>query len=476
MSVVSYNSQRIIPVQTVSISVGYDRAETGEKLSKNYTLVISGTLLAFKGSPDSNGEFYSGSGATYPADEDIPMESRLGAILRKIQAIKKLFSDDNKEFYCQSSDASAPMRCIAWVESIEFSPGPYVDKAEYQVTLKTNNLFITGQEDNDDFDFLISSASETWEFSEVSEPEDENISRYYNLSHKITAQGKDLYSELGELTSRGFEQAKGWCSQRIGFDSSVLSNSFNEVSPSYGHYNHSRTTSYDEIAGSFDISESWVLTTSPCTEVYSINISKNIESNTTVSLEAEYNGFETRNTSMDITQTKYEAALARYNASSGLFYSRAINAYGGYLNYEPVTQAISMNPANGRISANFDYNDRPSQVIDYVAGEFINLSDGLSSDKFAEIFVLGRRNGPIIQDLQSQSSRTRNLSYECTVPRSSGLNLMSPLNNPSFSGQLQSLVSQVRPTEGVVMVAGQSANYSPSTGRFSYTCDWIYSN
>ena len=58
---VMYNGKRLIPAPLVSINKEYQRSPDNTKIGTNFNLTVNGTLLAYKGSPDSSGTFWTSS-------------------------------------------------------------------------------------------------------------------------------------------------------------------------------------------------------------------------------------------------------------------------------------------------------------------------------------------------------------------------------------------------------------------------------
>src|SRR4051812_43623959 len=89
---VLFNSNKIIPVEFITISYDPTRDPTNNQLATRLDIQIRGKLSATKGSPNSSGVFWNLP--DYPPDEDIPADGRLGSILAKQKALKNLFKAD----------------------------------------------------------------------------------------------------------------------------------------------------------------------------------------------------------------------------------------------------------------------------------------------------------------------------------------------------------------------------------------------
>src|SRR5687768_10659426 len=109
MGRVIYDSKRIIPAPLVTWQRAFDTTGDGEAVGTTYQFTVTGELVAFMGSPDSDGTFWTLGG--YPADESIAADSRLASILRKQDALRELFAIEGKTFEVQSADGSQPLTC-----------------------------------------------------------------------------------------------------------------------------------------------------------------------------------------------------------------------------------------------------------------------------------------------------------------------------------------------------------------------------
>jgi len=174
---VTHQRNHLIPAPFVSISKNYDKDGTGEILGVSYSIQLSGTLVADRGSPKANGAFIQGAGFDlFYAFTDNEWHQSL---LNKTKALMNLFSKDNDG---QLMTIDSPMlgnpqgiSCYVTVESVDLpghDPGdPY--KMPYTVNLSTNVLFGANDVpiDADDFElfenWLIKSATETWGVEEL---------------------------------------------------------------------------------------------------------------------------------------------------------------------------------------------------------------------------------------------------------------------------------------------------------------------
>jgi hypothetical protein len=174
---VSNQRNHLIPAPFVSISKNYDKDGTGEILGVSYSIQLTGTMVADRGSPKANGVFIQGAGVDvyygFTANEYHQ------ALLNKGKALMNMFS---KVYDGQLLTIDSPMfgnpqgiSCYVTVESVDL-PGhaegdPY--KMPYTINLSTNALFGPNDVpfDSDDYElaenWMIRTATETWGIEEV---------------------------------------------------------------------------------------------------------------------------------------------------------------------------------------------------------------------------------------------------------------------------------------------------------------------
>lgn len=494
---VMYNGKRIIPAPLVSINKDYQKSGDGTKIGSNFTLTITGKLFAYKGSPDSNGTFYTSSG--YPADEDIATDSRLSAIERKIDAMRDLFSEEGHQLEFQSADGAAPIKCNPQVVSINFPEGRWHDTVDYTITVTTDKLygasFVGVNEDN--FDYNILSASENWSLQsneqpqgvslslgEGSSPPNADDSRTYTLVHTISATGKRVYDAAGNLTQEAWKNARDFVESRDGYDSTVISQDLLDISARGARYNHIRSISYDELAGTYSLTETWTIANQNYLEQYTITTTESAETGVTrVSISGSVTGLYERSAdSVTDDVTGYENADAAWTTIESLLITRA-QSYSGYtLNTIPLTKTTGRNPASGVINYTYEYDTRPSNLITGSKSEVITVSNNWGVNVFAEQLVIGRALGPVLQDIGTYTALKRSLSIEAVFDRVSGIadDITSGYVGPGSSAMadIQNIVNAANPaTYGLTaFVSNQNDNWSPSNGRYSYNVEWTYEN
>lgn len=477
--VVSYDGKRLIPAPFVSITKSYQRSGNDEIIGATYSINVTGTIVAFKGSPNSSKVFHILSG--YPADETVLIDSRLGAILRKQEAIRDLFSEDGKSFEVQSADATQPMKCNPRVISINFPEGVWTDICQYTIVLECDKLYPV---DEDSFPNLLKDVQESWSLETDENAEGLNLPRTYRVSHNVTAVGKRFYDSTGSLPNQPWELARDYVLTRLGINSQfLLSSGVNNLPSYYGGYNHTRNENRDERAGSYNVTESWILTSGTALEDFSIETTSRADSAIrTVSINGNITGLEQRDANLGLLVSKYNNALAKFSSISGILFSRAQNYSNLSLNIAPLSARVGVNPIGGTLNYGYDYDTRPSNLVSGAISEVISLQDSLSTNVTAIIPVLGRALGPVLQPIGTSDALTRQLSIEVVMPTPSfGTGSVADIRTAFLhsqpSGQVDVIIQALSPANNgysQCYVQSNQASWDAKNGRYSHNITWVY--
>lgn len=507
---VQYDSKKIIPAPFVSVEKNYDRTGDTTKIGSRFTLTLSGSVVC-SGSPNSGGEFWQSSG--YP-DSDFQddfevissMTQRQKVLQNKMEAIRHLFAKDGLSFEVQPWDGSAPLKCYPRVQGISFAEGTWVDKIDYTITLECdelfgiNNEFINDAEDAArDADFFkdaegnklyLSEVAENWQLELVDgEAENENNPYTFRLTHNVSATGKKAYDDSG-LVSTGWEQAKRWVTPRLGLDASFINGTDALQLTGMIGYNHVRQESTDELAGTYGVTETWVLAKGNSREDFTVNIQTSIETGlTTVSVEGEVIGLDTRDANYQITESKWTAADAKFDSiSTGAttdIFNRAQTYSGISLNQTPLSSSVGKNPISGRISYTFSFDTRPTACITGALSESITITDKNPADVFAVIPVIGRAAGPVLQDMNTVTQRERSVSIEITMappnicPNNAANVALLMAASPAAQVDviIQAFAADLQSNYTQVFKSDDTPTWNPRpTGRYTRTVSWTFQN
>ncbi|SVA80008.1 uncharacterized protein METZ01_LOCUS132862 [marine metagenome] len=565
MGAVRYNNKRLIPAPFVGISKDYQK--TGQqKIGSLFTFSITGKLLACVGSPTSSGTFLDDRlihtdgtfGPTrpdkYPADEDAccaATNNTLSSFMVKENAIRELFAQEGKKFEIEGIDAatsnsvgeypltpSGSLYCFPRINNITFTEGQWVNTVDYTIGLECDEVFGLQGAQRDGYPFggagtedaqvsgeyfldaighklYLESATEDWalEFNET--PQTVESHHTFRLSHNVSAVGKKAYDE-GGLISEPWRQAQRWVSPRLGLDNTFIKGqgSTPDGSPASGlnlshawgtstGFNHTRSETTDELAGSYAVNETWIISSGNALEEFSVDTNTDAEtSKTTVSVQGLVTGLDTRDTDFRITESKWDAAEAKYEAIStgGLTSTifQRVQAYSGItdVNSEPLSSTIGRNPVAGTISYSYSYDDRPGNCISGAISESIVIQDTHPHDVFATIPCIGRSQGPVLQNMGTITEATRSVSIDVTMPFASGAKVCPRLLYGPDGEILSTTVdymtgaapkaavdviltafdTHLRLNYTQVFINADTESWDPWNGKYTRNLGWTYQN
>ena len=243
-------------------------------------------------------------------------------------------------------------------------------------------------------------------------------------------------------------------------------------------YNEVTKSVVDEGNGSYTLTSTYIIADEglQADETRSITIS---ESNRSNLLEGRTNiNISGVITGLSITSDpneRWSNAWSYFEIVEALFHSHAeqdINKTN-FLHLKPISTTLTMNKAEGTISYNYNYNNRPAGCDSNELTRNVRISDSLPGQVIAEIPVLGRPEGPVLQDIGTFTSRKRNLtieierepiSYPNTLCDAAQLQKPTSIDVDSFKPSPASKVYKVRDVE----------NWDPVAGQYSRNVQWTY--
>jgi len=308
-------------------------------------------------------------------------------------------------------------------------------------------------------------------------------------------------------------------------------------------YNHTRNINYSITDGSYDVSDSWLALpkSTRFTEDFTIETSTDNKNIRSVRVQGTINGLQITNgqlygSGMDIPSSgKGEIALTGYqingetfgstiagekynNAISGWIYDvkpalykracLAINSSDrtqpwyqpnqgllppgnpvfrqeNALNYIPISTSETHDIFGGTIGYSYEYNNI-IKIISGVISESYKINTTGPADHIAEVFVLNRPLGPILQNLATKTSTTKNIEIELVVvpPTSiAGFSFDDPACPVGYNSyiftQCEGFINAQMPLStdtngGIVFRKNDTYGWSPTDGRFSRNVEWLY--
>lgn len=503
------------PAPLVTINKVYNKLENGTPISAYYSISCSFTLISDMGSPRSlidtslsntnwggpSLQFYTGTGRA--VTETITADQRLASIIRKQEALRRLFDSRDGEAHhleIQSADGSYPLKAQVTLQDLTFNEGIWVNLCTASIVLRASKITVFGIAYDEDlfgeYPYLIESFSENWQFDTDETPESQILPRTYRTTHNLTCKGITRYNDSSPPTTTvpawleakrailngvyvGGVREDGTSNEiagLIGSTNYLTSNGFLPLSgvrdlPSYYVIsNHVRSESIDKTGGTYGITEQWILSSGRSLFDWTIQKTDDIKSPTIqVSINGTIKGLEERNPSdLSLVTSKFTNADARLSGEIGNFHGWC-QTYGGVsLNPLPVSKTIGKNVTTGVISLNYDFDNRPTIYLNGGSGirsEQITIGYSRQGQLYASIPVIFRNAGPVLQDMGSQTAKRKTLNINA---------ILDPQNtlSPTFP-DVSTIVAAVTPTGTQVFSDPPEENLS-LTGEYSYSRSWSY--
>jgi hypothetical protein len=321
--------------------------------------------------------------------------------------------------------------------------------------------------------------------------------------------------------------------------------------------NHTRSINYSITEGTYEVNDSWIALGSgtPFTEEYTIECSTDDKFIKKVNVQGSVKGLQSlnftlfqedgigtppssgkgivslsgfnvmgtagtfKNSSKALVVDKYHNALSGWtNDVKKYLYSRASIAINSadrtadydakqntqnpayrkerVLNHIPISTSEGHDPIKGVITYNYEYNNS-FKIFSGVISENVSVTTNGPGDQVAEVFVLGRALGPVLQSLSTKTSTTKSVTIELTVPPPTSIKGMVMDNSdcPFYTGgtlflQCEQLIEGLKPfgarqgtswtgantgaSVGQVFVKQDSYQWSPMDGRYTRNVEWIY--
>lgn len=530
------NGKYIRPTPLITISQNALKNKMGQ-FGSSYEINLNGTIVTSRESTVQD-EF----------EEVIPtglnLQRRLPEIIARQNELREYFSRDGLYIEILDIDANAPkLSFYAKVNSINFDEGTWVDTCKYTISLTAdylidskNKVTIDGITPSGNIDIpvtgrktvaelfissgLIEDFNDTWAI----ETDETNgsvvagkfVPRSYRLTRNMTATGKNIYGFPSPDPPNPFNRKQAWEHARdfikyhVDNSGGVYSSSINDILSSglllnmpsgYAGFNHIRSENLDKAAGTYSVSDTYIL--SPSGEKALENYSLSIQSGRDnafikVSIDGNIKGLSPLAASGYLAsgqvETPYDNAYRKYLkiSNSGQFgvgcdlYKRANNSVASKINAQPNSISLGVNETNGEITYNLEFDNRPTNYFSGVLSESINVQDTYPGDVFAVIPVIGRSTGPVLQYIGGRTEYKRDITIDILVDYTdigynhdrASLMLTKPSLNEPIRSQLSSLINDLSPaTEPYIrkyFLNPPSESWSPKEGSYSLSLSWVY--
>ena len=492
------------PFPKYSINREVIRASDGTPIANKYTISVIGQVLA-------TGDITT-TGARQNALQSSIISNLLSADLTKDQGVGTLTIEPYGGLANKIVFLDASLLAVSVPEQTDESAG--VQFQDYTFEFEANvSTSIGGTADP--FPYRLASAEESWDLVENegdmgfdSNDITGNPLKSYLVTHTVSAIGLKSFGSgptLDGTSGPAWTQAKNWCESRLkspsnDVDTDVSGTSQKVFKPdedmiavitSYQYFNNNRVASIDYAGGSYTITETWFASESGATHDIEVSMDTDEESVTSVTVTGAIKGQSSSGYSSNAKNslTQAEAALEAtlsytYTLANSLYEDSIVGPGTGdddkTLNTVVKTQSISKNKITGVISYSRTYNDKDPAVDDAIS-DSVSITDNnkdQSTNTVAILAIIGRSEGPIIQDMGTTPERSRGISIDATMKKEKRDNMPSTLvGDPGYNEGLATTIATWIPDVAVYPnVSQQSKNetWDPVEGTYSLQIDWVY--
>jgi len=440
-------------------------------------------------------------------------------------------------------NGSEPFVFLCSVDNISFEEGIWYDRCNYTIDLVCNNWsnnvseIVSGFGTEDQWKYLVSDIQESWDIQEAENtfyfgslvgatgPTNKGAysQKIWDISHTISVVGKRGFSDNGSnlVVTEAYANASGLvydpdygmlaCNKLTslggniyglpsGFDFGFLGSLVGQtlidgdIDNEYNLGLRSLVEQRDISAGSVSVTESFVFAprntlSVGATETLSVSVDENQNSPIkTYNVQGTVRGLNTRyfGSTDDNAWTNASGYYYNYVAPFLLTRISSLTDVSSRVNPLPLSKSVSSNPNTSEISYNASFDTRRQNLTSALA-ESISVAEGLVGNIYSETPIVGRKSGPIIQYLDSNTARTRtlNISLVYDSPEVSGVsreqkyrNLLL-YSNPriAYAGEITDIINGANPLNsneapnGVVFDQ-PSENWTPDTGEYTYSITW----
>jgi hypothetical protein len=401
------------------------------------------------------------------------------------------FAEDCLEFKVACGESTL-IQQYPRINSISFSPTSdnWASSSEFSIDLEWDGDSYSGlwlDSINESWDLQLDNQSSRYQFDLAGGTGDNNM-HLVSLSHAVSAKG----TKNCNSGRPAWQEAREYVVGQLGYTSGQLSGSgiFNLGEGPFSGFNHSRVQKIDQSDGNFGVTESWLFADTgfqdncgPAIEDFSATVSYDSSNGlTNISINGSIQGLETVSFGSDpgdyvVTGFRYDAASGFWDDLRPKLPGRAsLLAEGAAINPIVLSYNIAHNPTKGTINYTYAYNNRPCNFIANALFENISISDTNPTDVFAEIAILGRAYGPVLQSLGTITSSTRSVSIDAVMGPTTGcVDIINSINSkPDVTDLLCDLQTDLSGVNTQLFKTQDSESWDVKLGRYTRNVAWTY--
>lgn len=484
-----YGDYTFSPKPLLNISTQPLRTNDGSGYGEQHTITLEGALLV----------------SANPV-------SGVTGVFKEIDRLRQALSQDGQAFIinCQSNGVDHFLVSgypIIQNVNIQKRSDNYTQGADYTIEMIMPTL--TGGSILDSFNGTatgVESCSESWdiEFQDEKLPFDwtvggttEKFGYKLAVTHTIDVKGRPYYS--GGSFIAPWQSAKQYAEQRLGFNgemvtlTGILGLPGTNYFSTYDVFNQYRRVGVNKSDGSVNVVETFIVTPSGqdslpnnAIETFEVSVSQNDGSHT-VSINGEieglakivYNGGPTSE-SFSVSSGKFAAASGYFKQIQSRLYDRAKAVYDAFSGNGAIalspgikSKTIGVNPIQGTISYDYQYETQAGGWItgENILSKSITIDDQLQNDLFASHTVIGKASGPILQDLNTKTARTRTVNIELVTYPPKRTDTVAHIYSGVPTGQVESFIGLITGDIGSgysqMFITSNTQNWNFTLGRYT---------
>lgn len=497
----SYGDYEFSPRPLVTINKEYIKTAGDTGVATKYALTLNGSLIET------------------PVDE-LDEFGGVNDLFTSISDLREAFQRDFHLLHlgCVGTPPPYPPIISGYpkILSMDFSPKSdnYVQQTEYTINLELPTLVGTGFEpvgvtggygDLSKWGLLSVSDEFSVEFLDERAGGDIGIAGFsgrlpsvFSVQRTLSAQGETLGTGQGGVPVDAWRRAKNWITDQLsgyeqGFPPEATGISgLMCLGTGLNYLNQFRNVSVNKVEGTCNASVSFVAASGYSYEDMDVSIDRSADNpyitvtingaiNGLANLSGTYNQCGDDHWASEAKDTKFKNALNDWPSVSGAAFSRAEAVYDTVprtkfarirnLNIWPLTETIGYNMIAGTVSYSNTYDDRPYNCYTGALTETINITETNPNDIFASLTVLGRANGPLLQQIGTVGPTVRDISIDAMIPIQTGCDIT---NIAEFFGApdvydtfIQAYRDHLELTYAQVFINSQGKTWEPKMGHFT---------
>lgn len=290
-------------------------------------------------------------------------------------------------------------------------------------------------------------------------------------SRLVSSPASNIITDATGNTSTTFNPRK--------FDSDTSTASVDLQTNAYAYYNHLRTPISDLTGGTYSVTETWKASKAAATIEMDVNFSQDELENGSVTVSGTINGLD-ESLVNSVTVDKIDNAQSMLNDLEDVLFDLCNTVYvanngSGTLVDVLRSKQIGVNKGLGIITFTYVYSD-VAVLINGAISTTLRIggsNEYRDNQLIAIIPIIGKEDGPVIQDMNTTEQRTRNMQLDVVMKKDNR-------DRTYITAQARLIMADVLGSTYGTAVSDTSyvqtftENWEPGTGTYSLSVEWVY--